>query len=194
MKISPHSQIAYKMSATKRLAKRSIVGTRVCAPGPDKLYYAGIIQRVKTPAPLGFGESANCIQLTADTKYTVRFDLGQAMIGCREYLGSELIGDGFQSVASVNLAVGQRVYITYNGRESSAEVVSQDFAKEEVNVRIPATSFEVSTMHDVFLESVDLSKNFGTFKLDFGRLIQARFSEFMSDLQNSSQIFRIQVR
>lgn len=136
------------MSATKRLVgKRSIVGTRVCAPGPDKLYYAGIIQRVKTPAPLGFGEPANCIQLTADTKYTVRFDVGQALVGCREYLGSELIGPGFQSVASVNLAGGQRVYITYNGRESGAEVVSHDFAKDEINVRIPATSFEVSEHH-----------------------------------------------
>lgn len=137
------------MSNTKRLAKRSIIGTRVCAPGPDKLYYAGMIQKVKTPAPLGLGEP-NCIQLTADTKYTVRFDLGQAMIGCREYFGTDLIGPGFQNVMNVNLAAGQRIFITYNGRESSAEVVSHDFAKDEINVRIPASNYEVSTKYLVF--------------------------------------------
>lgn len=35
------------MSTGKRLAKRSIIGTRVCALGTDGLYYAGVIQNVK---------------------------------------------------------------------------------------------------------------------------------------------------
>lgn len=147
MKISPQSQPAYKMSVSKsRLPKRSIVGTRVCAPcvtGAHKLYYAGIIQKVKTPTQIGIGDNNNCIQLTADTKYTVRFDLGQAMVGINEYFGSELIGPGFQNVMSVNLAPGQRIFITYNGRESVAEVSSHDFAKDEVCVRIPPSAYEV---------------------------------------------------
>lgn len=152
MKISPHSQTVYKMSTSKRLAKRSIVGTRVCAPGPDKLYYSGIIQKVKTPS-IGIIDTNNCITLTHDTKYTVRFDLGQAMVGTREYLGSEIIGPGFQNVINVNLATGQRIFITYNGRESVAEVTSHDFAKDEVCVRIPANGFEVSV--SLFLDCRD---------------------------------------
>lgn len=131
------------MSTTKRLAKRSIVGTRVCAPGPDKLYYSGIIQKVKTYS-IDIRDK-NCILLTPDTKYTVRFDLDQGnMVGSNEYLGSELIGPGFQSVMNVNLAPGQRIYITYNGRESGAEVLNHDFTKDEVTVKIPGNGFEVS--------------------------------------------------
>lgn len=83
--------------------------------------------------------------LTADTKYIVRFDFGQGgMVGSNEYLGSELIGPGFQSVMNVNLAPGQRIYITYNGRESSAEVLSYDCTKDEVCVRIPGSGLEVN--------------------------------------------------
>lgn len=129
------------MSTNKRLAKRSIVGTRVCAPGPNKLYYTGIITKVKTPS-LGFHDN-NCIVLTSDTKYMVRFDLGQGILGSNEFLGSELIGPGFQSVMGVNLASGQRIYITYNGRESSAEVLSHDFIKDELCVRMPGNGVEV---------------------------------------------------
>lgn len=145
MKISPLSQATYKMSTSKRLAKRSIVGTRVCAPGTDKLYYSGIIQKVKTP-PIGLRDNNNCITLTVDTKYTVRFDLGQSMVGISEYLASEIIGPGFQNVMNVNLAKGQKIFITYNGRESAAEVLSHDFAKDEVCVRIPANGYEVSSI------------------------------------------------
>lgn len=131
----------YKMSTGKRLAKRSIVGTRVCGPGPDKLWYSGVIQKVKTPPTV---RDTNCIMLTPDTRYTVRFDIGQNMIGSKEYLGSQLIGPGFQSVMSVILSPGQKCFITYNGRESVAEVLSHDMVKDEIAVRIPASSFEVS--------------------------------------------------
>lgn len=132
------------MTTNKRLAKRSIVGTRVCAPGLDKLYYSGIIQKVKTQS-VGIRDN-NCIILTADTKYMVRFDLGQEMVGTNEYLGSELIGPGFQNVMSVHLAPRQRVFITYNGRESAAEVLCHDFTHDEVSVRIPGNNYEVSTL------------------------------------------------
>lgn len=136
------------MSTSKRLAKRSIVGTRVCAPGSNKLYYTGIITKVKSP--IGFRDN-NGILSTADTKYMVRFDLGQGMVGQSEYLGSELIGPGFQSVMNINLAPGQRIYITYNGRESSAEVSSHDYTKDEVCVRIPSNGIEVNIYKYQFL-------------------------------------------
>lgn len=141
----------FKMSTNKRLAKRSIVGTRVCAPGPDKLYYSGIIQKVKTHS-LGIRDN-NCIPLAPDTKYIVRFDFDQGnMVGSNEYLGSELIGPGFQSVMNVNLAPGQRIFITYNGRESGAEVLNHDFIKDEVSVRIPGNGFEVNEKlyHEIY--------------------------------------------
>lgn len=64
-------------------------------------------------------------------------------MGLREYLGSQLIGPGFQNVLSVCLYPGQRIFITYNGRESAAEVLSHDMAKDEVCVRIPANGYEV---------------------------------------------------
>lgn len=127
----------------KRLAKRSIVGTRVCAPGPDKLYYTGIIQKVKTPS-IGIHDNS-CILLTPDTKYIVRFDMDQGnMVGSSEFLGSELIGPGFQSVMNINLSPGQRIFLTYNGRESAAKVLSHDFTKDEVNVQIPGHGIEVN--------------------------------------------------
>lgn len=135
------------MSTGKRLAKRSIIGTRVCAPGGDQLWYCGVIQKVKTPPTV---RDSNCITLTADTKYTVRFDIGQTMLGMKEYLGSQLIGPGFQNVMSVMLSPGQRVFITYNGRESAAEVLTHDIGKDEVCVRIPANGLEVSWIFAFF--------------------------------------------
>lgn len=64
------------MSTGRRLAKRSIIGTKVCAPGPDGLWYSGVIQDVKTPP------SATVTSVTVNTteqsntesKYIVRFD------------------------------------------------------------------------------------------------------------------------
>lgn len=124
------------MSTNKRLAKRSIVGTRVCALGPDKLYYTGTIQKVKTPT-IGIPDNS-CVLLTPDTKYIVRFDLDQGnMVGTKEFFGSDLIGPGFQSVHNVNLSPGQPIYITYNGRESCAKVLSHNFTRDEVSVQIP---------------------------------------------------------
>lgn len=145
------SKAVVRMTTNKRLAKRSIVGTRVVAPGSDKLYYSGTIQKVKTQS-VGIRDN-NCIMLTPDTKYMVRFDIGQEMIGTSEYLGSELIGPGFQSVMNVHLAPRQRVFITFNGRESVAEVLSHDFIKDEVCVRIPGSSFEVSRFFCGFFHS-----------------------------------------
>lgn len=144
MKLSKTSQIVFKMSTTKRLAKRSIVGTRVCAPGPNKLYYTGIITKVKTSPSFGGIHDNNCIMLTADIKYIVRFDFGQGMVGSNEFSGAELIGPGFQSVMNVSLVPGQRIYITYNGRESGAEVLSYDYTKDELCVRIPGSGLEVN--------------------------------------------------
>lgn len=144
-------------SAGKRLPKRSIVGTRVCAMGSDRLWYAGAITNVKLPPsqqqradacspPNAAGVSIGAA--TGESKYTVRFDAKQDLsalgLGAlharrlvREFSESELIGPGFQSVLSAVLQPGQRVYITHNGRESAGEVIMHDETKDEVTVRLP---------------------------------------------------------
>jgi len=137
-----------KMSTGKRLAKRSIIGTRVCAPGGDDgLWYSGVIQAVKTPAT-GIRDN-NCINLTPNTKYTVRFDVKTEMVR-REFKETELIGPGFRGILDVKLKPGQKVFLTLNGRESSGEVVQHDDENDEVTVMINGNGQEVSAS-DFFL-------------------------------------------
>nr|XP_029717276.1 zinc finger protein 395-like [Aedes albopictus] len=123
------------MSTGKRLAKRSIIGTRVCAPGADGIWYSGTIQTVKTNQK----DNTNCINLTPNTRYSVRFDskLDVAKRGlAREFRESELIGPGFKTIMDVRLKPGQKVFLTYNGRESAGEVLQHDDLKDEVTVKI----------------------------------------------------------
>lgn len=117
--------------AGKRLAKRSIIGTRVCAPrGDDGKLCAGIIAAVKTT---GDG---------ADIGYSMRFDDGT--VGRREYRATELVGPGFKTLSDLRLMAGQRVYITFNGREISGDVVVHRPDTEEVRVSITPPGHEVS--------------------------------------------------
>lgn len=140
------------MSTGKRLAKRSIIGTRVCAVGADQLWYSGVIQAVKTPA--NQRDNNNCINLTPDTRYSVRFDSHQDMTALgygpgqtrrlvKDYRETELIGPGFRSVMSVVLRPGQKVFLTYNGRESAGVALLHDDEKDEVTVRLPGIGQEV---------------------------------------------------
>lgn len=131
------------MSTGKRLAKRSIIGTRVCAPGDDGKYYAGVIQAVKTPA--SYSENTNCINLTPNTRYTVKFDQKSAVSskGYREYRECELVGPGFRSISGCNLLNGQKVYITFNGREVSGDVISHQQDNDEVIIQVFPPGHEV---------------------------------------------------
>lgn len=128
------------MSTGKRLAKRSIIGTRVAALSDDAMYYSGMIQAVKTPS--AFPENNNCINLTPNTRYTVRFEGG---LGAREYRDTELIGPGFRGMAGVRLRSGQRVYLTHNGREVRADVHHHDYDTDELTVQVHTPTSEVST-------------------------------------------------
>lgn len=133
------------MSTGKRLAKRSIIGTRVCAPGENGKFYTGVIHAVKTPA--SFPEtSSNCINLTPNTRYSVRFDPRQGNLGrtTAEFREADLIGPGFGSVAGVALVPEQRAYVTYNGREVAGEVVAHDVHNDEVLITICPPGAEVS--------------------------------------------------
>lgn len=117
--------------AGKRLAKRSIIGTRVCAPaGDDGKLCSGIIAAVKTAAD------------GSETGYSIRFDDGTS--GRREYRATELVGPGFRTLSDLRLMAGQRVYITFNGREISGDVVVHRPDTEEVRVSIIPPGHEVS--------------------------------------------------
>lgn len=150
------------MSTGRRLAKRSIIGTRVSAPGPDGIWYSGVIE--------------DCSSLTSDTRYMVRFDFktsdfdevpvsnnipfsdimtspSQAIkrnAMRKEFSESELIGPGFCTLEGKQLLCGQRVFITHNGRETSGDVKSHDREKDEVIVVIKFAN-EVCVFLYVFL-------------------------------------------
>lgn len=61
-----------------------------------------------------------------------------------EYTDRDLIGPGFGSVTSARLVPGQKVYLTYNGREIHAEVTEHRQHLDEVDVVIAPNGQEVS--------------------------------------------------
>lgn len=129
------------MSTGKRLAKRSIIGTRVCVKGEDGIYYSGVINAVKS----------SCGQ-QSDSRYSVRFDPAPSVpLPKREYRDTELIGPGFQTMHGVKLLTGQRVYITYNGRETSGEVIQHHQLEDEVIITVNSPAAEVSTKTSKFI-------------------------------------------
>ncbi|KAG7208810.1 hypothetical protein KM043_015002 [Ampulex compressa] len=155
------------MSTGKRLAKRSIIGTRVCAPGEDGKYYSGVIHAVKTPASAA---SESGLSITPKTRYSVRFDSvpgGRPPSPSTEYSDRDLIGPGFGSVTSARLVPGQKVYLTYNGREIHAEVTQHREHLDEVDVII-APNGQEGTM--------SLTK-----RIDEVRLLESRKSARLAD-------------
>ncbi|CAG5078776.1 Similar to znf395: Zinc finger protein 395 (Xenopus laevis) [Cotesia congregata] len=158
------------MSTGKRLAKRSIIGTRVCAPGNDGMYYSGVIHAVKTPASTIASESAG-LRITPKTRYSVRFDpvpgTARPPSPSTEFADRDLIGPGFGSVTSARLVPGQRVYLTFNGREVNAQVTQHREHLDEVDVVFAPTGQE-GTMR--------LTK-----RIDEIRLLESRKSARLAD-------------
>lgn len=114
------------MSTGKRLAKRSILGTRIVAPGQDGRFYPATIQAVRS------SEADRLARQPA--RYTVRFDNSRKV---SEYLETQLIGPGFSGVArGTQLMAGQRVYLTHVGREMEATVMSHDTVSDQLIVNI----------------------------------------------------------
>ncbi|XP_033303112.1 zinc finger protein 395 isoform X2 [Bombus bifarius] len=154
------------MSTGKRLAKRSIIGTRVCAPGEDGKYYSGVIHAVKTPASAA---SESGLSITPKTRYSVRFDSvpgGRPPSPSTEYSDRDLIGPGFGSVTSAHLVPGQKVYLTYNGREIHAEVTQHREHLDEVDVIIVPNGQETMRL---------------TKRIDEVRLLESRKSARLAD-------------
>jgi Domain of unknown function (DUF4772) len=130
----------WTMSTGKRLAKRSIVGTRVCVP-KDDFFLPGVIHAVKS-SPGGLFN-------TGENKYSVRLDAPHPRT-VSEYMEKELVGPGFRSIAGLSLKEGQRVFLTHNGREVSATLVvhTRGDNKDEVTVNLNPSGMEVSTLSD----------------------------------------------
>lgn len=108
------------MSTGKRLAKRSILGTRVCAPNDQGLFLPGVIQATKTD----------------DVRSVYSVCLDDKTIA--EYNPADLVGPGFKSVLDVVLQRGQRVFVTHNGREVKGVINEHRADTDEVELTIPA--------------------------------------------------------
>lgn len=169
------------MSTGKRLAKRSIIGTRVCAPGEDGKFYSGVIHAVKTPGNSdGFANNNNNNNHCSETRYSVRFDSvlnnsNKRVLTMKEYRETELIGPGFQAVSGITLVPGQKVFLTYNGREVTGEVTSHDPQLDEVLVTIVPPGHEAAVEVRKRLEDIRLLESRKSARLmdqdtDFARL------------------------
>ncbi|KFM71616.1 Zinc finger protein 395, partial [Stegodyphus mimosarum] len=108
------------MSTGKRLAKRSILGTRVCAPNSQGLFVPGVIQATKTDDHL------SVYSVCLDDKTTA------------EYGPGDLVGPGFKTIMDVILQRGQKVYVTHNGREVKGMVSHHRPDTDEVELSLPA--------------------------------------------------------
>ena len=97
------------MSTGKRIAKRSILGTRVACSLEDGKYYPGIICDVKSRG-IDIGPNIYCVRIEGDRR-------------TRELREGDLVGSCFTSVNSVKLRHDQKVFITYNNREVNGTVI-----------------------------------------------------------------------
>lgn len=121
------------MSGTKRLAKRSIVGTRVSALWQqDGRFYPGVIRALaaeETPS--------------SKAMYTVHFDDGFET----SVTSKDIVGPGFQSVPSGRLKHAQKVFITMNGREVCGLVAHHDRRNDEVIISLKQGNGEEITVN-----------------------------------------------
>ncbi len=107
------------MFSSRRLAKRSIIGTRVCCLWQDGRFYPGIIQ-------------ANDTSPAGDDRYTIRFEDGFSHVAT----DIEIIGPGFQTISLARLKRAQKVFITHNGREVTGTVIQHDRNNDDVYISI----------------------------------------------------------
>lgn len=107
------------MYSSRTRAKNVLLGQRVCAPWKDGLYYAGVIEAVKS-------------RPTGESTFTILFDDGYIA----EIDEDDIVGPSFAKVNCVQLRSGQRVYITYHGREMPARVVKHKASWKKVVVRV----------------------------------------------------------
>ncbi|XP_046328687.1 zinc finger protein 704-like [Haliotis rufescens] len=152
------------MFGNRKLAKRSITGTRIAALQQDGRYYPGIIESQTSEE--GFITSA---------MYKVRFDNGDS----KEITSEGIVGQGFRQMTEINLRNGQKVFVTLNGREVSAIVITQD----EDNVLITVTQMDgerremVKRIDEVRLLESRKSARLADLDTDYSKLADIQLSE-----------------
>lgn len=107
------------MISNRRLPKRSIIGTKVCAQRQDGHFHPGVID-------------CQLSELMNGVTYSVRFDDGHEKTVHSKWI----VGPGFQQVTELFLERDQRVFITLNGREVSGTVVKHDPGSDDVCIDI----------------------------------------------------------
>ena len=151
---------------SKRLAKRSILGTRVAVRGDDGKFYAGMIQATKTceegesssatAAAFSSGgvtahseaagtsavAAAAAASAAAENRYSVRLDTTRKV---KEFAESEIVGPGFGSVAGNTLCAGQIVYVTHMNREVQGAVLHH--GKESVVIQLFVSTVQAQRNH-----------------------------------------------
>lgn len=155
------------MSTGKRLAKRSILGTRVASLGIDGYYYPGMIQAMKTQEDGGIGGGV------MPNRYSVRFDDGRRVV---EFLEKDIIGPGFEAIGSVQLQVGQTVYVTHCQREIRGIVVRHDFETQDVIIKINEDETLLKNIDEVRLLESRKSARLVNSDTDFSKLADVNIS------------------
>jgi len=160
------------MSTGKRLAKRSILGTRIVAPGQDGRFYPAVIQAVKNlhgSAAAADRAAVHGERSRLPARYTVRFDNSRKL---SEFFETDLIGPGFGGVSGLQqLMAGQRVYLTHLGREMEGTIMSHDTAADQLVVNIASGLQLKVRLEDIrLLESRKSSRLMNQTNTDFSKL------------------------
>ncbi|KAL5013204.1 hypothetical protein ScPMuIL_007474 [Solemya velum] len=174
------------MLSNRRLAKRSIIGTKVSAQRQDGYFHPGVID-------CQLGEVINGVT------YLIRFDDGQE----KSVHSKWIVGPGFQQVTDHFLERGQCVYTTLNGREVCGGVVKHDPGSGDVCIGISlptGESIEVTRK----LEEVRLLKSRKSARLvdqdtDYSKLadihsnhdIKRRTVSHVIDVPNKSRLSQV---
>lgn len=107
------------MCSLRRRPKNSLLGVRVSAPWKDGYFYSGVIEAVKSKP-------------TGENTYTILFEDGYIA----EVDEGEIVGPGFHAVSATALRNGQRVFISFKGREVAARVLKTRSEFNEVLVQL----------------------------------------------------------
>ena len=107
------------MLSLRRRSKNSLLGVRVSAPWKDGFFYSGVIEAVKSK-PTG----ENTYTILFEDDYIAEVDEG------------EIVGPGFNAVGGTALKTGQRVFISFKGRDVAARVLKTRSEFNEVLVQI----------------------------------------------------------
>jgi hypothetical protein len=126
-----------------------------------------MIQAMKTQEDGGIGGGV------MPNRYSVRFDDGRRVF---EFLEKDIIGPGFESICSVQLQVGQTVYVTHCQREIKGTVVRHDFDTQDVILQINENETLLKNIEEVRLLESRKSARLVNSDTDFSKLADVNIS------------------